>query len=347
MKQWCRNLAVAASLAVMSTQAVAQQTLIYGEAAPNRGSRAAANTWLIEQIKNEAGVDIQEQWGGALFKASGSLTSIGNRVADFGTIISAYFPTEMTAHSIADLPLGYSDPWVMMRATDELMRTEKVAEHLRDLGLVYIGSNTTTAVDIGCKGVTVKSLQDLDGLKVRVAGVYGRAFSDKYGVIPVNESIYKAYQGLDSGLYDCTMGYAYIGIALKWQEQFTSYTRLNWGQFGGLGLFMNADAWDELGPEKQAIVAKYGAQLADHFGESVLRDTEAAYDTMKEAGIEVLEVTDADKTELLTAAQPYIGEWLERANASGLDGQALLDEFQGLLEKYETERQEQGYPWER
>ena len=336
-----------ASLAVAPTFASADQTLIFGEAGPNRGARAESLKWLIGQIRERTDLEVQEQWAGALFKTSGALDGIGNRVADFGTIVASYNPTEMTGYTIADLPLGYSDPWVLMQAADELMRTSpEIQNQLENLNLVYIGTATTTGLDVGCKGKTITTLEDLEGVSIRVAGSYGRTLSDKYGVIPVNDSIYKAYQGLDTGLYDCSFGYAYVTKSLRWYEQFTSYTRMNWGQFGGLGVFMNADTWDDLGSENQAILTELGKGMTRHFGEAIQAATLEAYDLMEENGIEVLDITDTARSELLAASEPYIEEWVERADKSGIDGKALLAEFRGLLEKYEADKKANGYPWD-
>ena len=38
---------------------------------------------------------------------------------------------------------------------------------------------------------------------------------------------------------------------------------------------------------------------------------------------------------------------LERANAAGLDGAALLEQYRALLTKYTEERDSKGYPWVR
>ncbi|MCV6587307.1 MAG: C4-dicarboxylate TRAP transporter substrate-binding protein [Marinibacterium sp.] len=335
-------------LALGPMAAAAQQTLIFGEAAPNRGARSETLTWVINEITDKTGMPVQEQWAGALFNAAGALDGIGSRVADFGTVIAAYNPTELTGYNIADLPLGYTDPWVLMQATDDLMRsTPEIQQQMADLGLVYVGGSTTTALDLGCKDKTITTLADFDGVSVRVAGTYGRALSDVYGVIPVRDSIYNAYQGLDTGLYDCSMGYAYVTNALRWYEQFTSYTKLGWGQFGGVGLVMNLDTWESLSPEDQAAITEIGKQMTNHFGEAIQAETQAAFAQMEENGIEILEITDAEREQLLASSEPYIAEWVERANKSGLDGEALLVTFRGLLDKYEQERIEQGYPWER
>jgi TRAP-type C4-dicarboxylate transport system substrate-binding protein len=348
MKRWIKNLAAASVLAMLAIPASAEKTLIFGEAGPDRGYRAAATKWFLDQVEQQTDIKFQRQWGGALFKAPAALSAIGSQVADLGTIIAVYNQAELVGYNIADLPLGVSDPWVQMQATDDLMRSSSaIKAQLDDLGVVYIGTFTTTGVDIGCKGERVENLGDLAGLKVRGVGAYGRALSDSFGVIPVNESIYKAYQSLDSGLYDCTQGYAYASTALKWDEIFTSYTKMNWGQVGGVGLFMNKDTYDSLTSEQRTAIDNAGAGLTKYFGETILEGNAKSIEQMRAAGIEILEVSESDRKALLKASEPYVDDWVERANKAGLDGKAVLKEFRSLQAKYTRELEKKGYPWTR
>ena len=337
-----------ASAALMSVPLSASaETLVYGDAGPNRGKRAEAASWFFDQISEQTGIEIQEQWAGALFKASGAVDGVGSRVADMGFLIAAYAPTEMVAYTIADLPLGYTDPWVLMRATHEFMQTTPSVEaKMRDLGVVYISAGTTTAVNDGCKGTAINQLSDVKGAKIRVAGVYGTALNEAHGAIPVSDSIYNAYQGLDTGLYDCTLGYTYVSSALRWYEQFDSYTFLNWGQFGGIGTFMNADAWDELGAEKQEKIASLGSEMIDVFARLIEEDTAAAIAKLEENDVKIAEISAEEHAALIESTQPYIDEWIARADKAGLDGAALLERFRGLLAKYQAEVDANGHPWD-
>jgi TRAP-type C4-dicarboxylate transport system substrate-binding protein len=344
-------LAAAALGALIGSVSMAQAetTLILGEAGPNRGARAAALNWFAEKASELSGNDLKFdiQWGGALFKAGAALNGVADGVADLGTIISVYFPQEMVAYGIADLPLKNDDAWVGMKATNDLMRNnEAIRQNLADMNLVYIGTFTTSAVHIGCKGTAIRSVDDISGLKVRGVGAYGDTFKDM-GANLVPMSIYDAYQGLDSGLLDCSQGYSYATAALKQHEVIDSYTLLNWGQVGALGILMNKDVYDSLSPEAQEALAAAGDGIADELGRLITADNEKAIETMKAAGVEVIELPEADRAKLVEGGATYVDAWIERANAAGLDGAGLLGDYKALIAKYEAERDEQGYPWTR
>ncbi len=166
------------ALGAIASQATAATTLIYGEAGPNRGARAEALQWFADEVENrsEGDLNFNIQWGGALFKSAAALQSISDGVADTGTIIGVYYPQEMSVYGIADLPLANPDAWVGMKATDEFMRNNATArQDLANKNLVYIGTFTTSAVHIGCRGDAIRTIEDIKGKKVR-----GTALTAKY-----------------------------------------------------------------------------------------------------------------------------------------------------------------------
>jgi len=340
-------LTVAATLSVST--AIAQTVLIHGEAGPNRGARAAAIQWFADQVaeRSEGDIRIDVQWGGALFKANAALQSIHDGVADMGTIISVYYPQEFASYGIADLPLDNPDAWVGMRATDEMFREDPAIKNVLDSkNLVYIGTFTTSQVNIGCKGTAIRSVADIDGLKIRGVGAYGKVFGEM-GANMVRMSIYDAYQGLDSGLIDCSQGYSYAVTALKQAEVMDSYTLLNWGQVGGVGTFMNKDAFDALSTEQQQLLLDTGSDMVDYFGEILTDANEKAVADMKAQGIEVIDLPDAERALLLEKGEAHVDNWVETAAKTGLDGESLLADYRELLTKYASERDAKGYPWTR
>lgn len=335
------------ALLAMAPGAWAQTTLIYGEAGPNRGARAEATQWFADQVAalSDGDLRIDINWGGALFSEKAAVQSIRDNVADLGSVIAVYFPREMVAYGIADLPVQNPDPWVGMRATHELMRSNpQIQKNLADQNLVYIGTYTTSAVQIGCKGAPVNSVADIRGKKVRGVGAYGKVFRD-LGANAVDMSVYEAYQGLESGLIDCTQTYSYLVEALKFDEVFDNFTFLNWGQIGGLGIMMNKDAFDALTPDQQAAILKAGDGLADEFGRIIGDANDASIRVLRDKGTPVAEFSAQDRSQLVTAGQTYIDEWVARAGESGLNGAALLAQYTDLIAKYGAMRDAQGYPW--
>lgn len=342
-----KKLSMATALVAAGTVAHAETTLIHGEAGPNRGARADALQWFADQLteRSDGDLKVDIQWGGALFKSNAAVQSIADGVADMGSVIAVYYPQEMAGYGIADLPVNNPDAWVGMRATDELMRNSpEIQADLADKNLVYVGSWTTSQVNIGCKGEPIRTVADIAGKKVRGVGAYGKVFGENDANM-VNMSIYDAYQGLDTGLIDCSQGYSYAVAALKQAEVMDNYTILNWGQVGGLGIFMNKDTYDSLSAEQQELIGQVGSDMADEFGRMINEANDKAIESMKEQGVEVIELPAEEREKLVEAGKKFLDEWVETANASGLPGEELLAEYQSLITKYTEVRDAEGYPW--
>ena len=342
-------LGLAATVAVSSV--MAQDVLISGHSSSGRGPFGEGIKWFHGEVEKRSGgeVKIDPQWGGALFKAPAARQSIADGISDLGMVIGAYTPREMVAYTIADLPVLGADPWVGMRAIHEMMVTEpSIKAQLDEQNLVYLGSYTTSAVQLICNGAPVTNIEDIKGRKIRGIGVYGKVFKE-LGANLIPMSYYKAYQALDTGLIDCTQGYSYSTRSLKHYEVADNITLINWGQVGALGMFANKEAFDRLSPKLQQVLREVGADIADYYGERVSVANEESLVAMQ-AGIDgrkfqVHTLSDEQRSVLISKGESYIRDWVENANQSGLDGEALLMRIKALVAKYEKQRDEQGYPW--
>ena len=88
-----------------------------------------------------------------------------------------------------------------------------------------------------------------------------------------------------------------------------------------------------------------GEGLADEFGR-ILTDANArSVKILQDKGTPVLKISDEDRARLSEAGKKYIGEWIQRADGAGLDGQALVDRYTALIAEFAQQRDEQGYPW--
>ena len=61
-----------------ASSAAMAMTLIYGEAGPNRGVRAEATQWFVDQVaeRTNGELTIDVNWGGALFSEKVAVQSI-------------------------------------------------------------------------------------------------------------------------------------------------------------------------------------------------------------------------------------------------------------------------------
>lgn len=344
---------IALSAGMIATPASSETVIYYNHGTASKGTIPATLKWYKKRVADltEGDIRVELQWGSALFKATAAVQSIGDGVAEAGTIIAAYFQKEMAAYSIANLPISGSNVWVALKAADKMMRTEpQITDHLAKNNLVYVGTFTGSAVNIACAGDPIRSVDDIKGKKIRGTGVYGKVFGD-LGATRVNLSVFEAYQALDTGLIDCTQGYTYVIPTLKWDEVIDSYTILNWGQVGGVGFFMNKEFFDGLSEANQGAIMQAGQEMTNVYAKivsgvngKVLKGLRSSEGSKK---IEVIDLGEADTAKLNAASQPFIDEWRENAQSVGLDPDTLMASFVAAVDEYSAEFEAKGYPWER
>lgn len=347
-----RGLALAAALTGISiaAPAMAEMTLNFTDQSANRGARAETTNWFASELEKRTNgeIKVEVHWGGALLKAKAAAKGIGDGAADMGFLIGVYNPGLHPGFLLADLPTQYSDPWASTRALYELNTTnEAMLAEWDKLNLHFVANITTGPIQMVCKDKAISSISDLEGVKMRGISVYGKVAKD-LGAIPVKMSAYDTYQGLDTGLIDCTMFYSYAIPAFKLNEVATDVTLLDWGALMALGIAMNKDTWEAMTPEQQQVVTDLGSEMVDVYAEKITAANAEAVADLKAAGtISFNDFPEAQKAELLAASKNYMGDWKEKAAKAGIDAEALAGEYTALLEKWEAERQANGYPWTR
>jgi TRAP-type C4-dicarboxylate transport system substrate-binding protein len=230
------------------------------------------------------------------------------------------------------------------------MQSAGVSDSLAKQNLVFVSSYMLSNVIMLCKGDAVRSLADIKGKKIRGVGTFGKIFGD-LGANLVSMSIYKAYQGLDNGLLDCSQGYMNASLALKQHEVTDSLTKLNWGIYTGLGIFINKDALARLSPSQRMTLNDVGADFIDYLGQNVLQSDSEAEQRFTQGidgkRLEIISLSPLDSAKLYSASQSHIIKWENEANDSGLDGKAMIENYKALLSIYSQERDRDGYPWSR
>lgn len=345
-----RNLAAILTTLALTAPVQAEMTLNFTDQSPNRGARAETTNWFVEQLaeRTNGEIKVEVHWGGALLKAKAAAKGIGDGAAEMGFLVGVYNPGLHPAFLLADLPTQYSDPWTATRAFYELNTTNEVLQAEWDaLNLHFISNVTTGPIQMVCKDTAISSVTDLEGVKVRGISVYGKVAKD-LGAIPVKMTAYDTYQGLDTGLIDCTMFYSYAIPAFKLNEVATDVTLLDWGALMGLAFVMNKDAYEAMSPEHQAVIDELGSEIVDVYAEKISGANDAAIADLKAAGtVTFHDFPEAQKAELLAASKGYLEEWKAKGDKAGFDANAVQAAYMGLLEKWDAERTSKGYPWTR
>ncbi|MCA0922677.1 C4-dicarboxylate TRAP transporter substrate-binding protein [Pseudooceanicola nanhaiensis] len=351
MKHFLKAATAAGILSVAALQAQANTVLIANEPGPNRGARAHALEYLAEQIKERTNgsVTVDQNWGGALFKANAALDSLSAGVADMGVIIGAYAESEFPELQMGGLLLKPAHPWVMMKAMYELFTTnEYVKGRMEEMNLVYVNSFSLSPGILACRGEGIRTVADIKGTKVAHTGASGEIFAALGGNM-VKMPIYDVFQGMETGLIDCSVTYAYFAVATNLNEQVDTMVDLKLSTVTSLATFINKFTFDSLSPEEQEAILSTGADMTDYYGEYLQEADDKAMAALAEGenAVEFVEFPAEEYPVLHATAGPLIEKWKQDVAAHGGDGEALLAELYTLMDKWTAVMEAEGLPWDR
>ncbi|PSF11912.1 ABC transporter substrate-binding protein [Marinobacter fuscus] len=342
------------AISLFSISLSAETTLRYSETGPNRGTRAQAIEYFMKNATELSGGELKFDihWGGALldYKAAAGGLSVGT--ADIGSVLAVYAPTKLKALAIGDIPHQSADPWVGMRAMYELMNTnESLKKLLEKENLVYLTNFSSSGVQFECSGSNkIESIEDIKGKKIRAVAIYSKVLND-LGAEIVGVTAGEIYQALDTGLVDCSASYLYTVRALKTFEVIDHLSLSDWGQIAGFAIVMNADSWSYLSASEQKALREAGSNMIDYFARLQVEEMDSVVDGLEtgEIGnqVPVTRWAPEERQRLVEASEKYTQDWIELLNKSGVSGEKIWEQYMDIVARYEKEKEELGYPWER
>jgi len=181
----------------------------------------------------------------------------------------------------------------------------------------------------------VKTLSDLKGLQIRATGLSAATLA-ALGATPVAMPQAEAYESLSKGVVEGNLGPTEILKGWR-QAEVTDYITITPFLYNTLFFFtMNTDKWNKISDkDREAIL-----EINQRFFEEVAcglwdKQNEAAYSyAVNENGMEVIELSDAEKETWLNLVKPVQDDFVSKMDAQGFSGREILDAVQNLSENY-------------
>ncbi|WP_192800586.1 TRAP transporter substrate-binding protein DctP [Brucella anthropi] len=336
--------ALSALVALASiTSAMAKTTLNYSHYGPDRGTDAEILHQFAQEIDTGTAGEVQVRitFGGALLSTQETARGVGSRVADMGTFIAAFNPTEFLNYLVVDLPVTPSNPWVGVRTAMDLVESDALVKGEFDrMNLKLLANFATGPIILMCRE-RIDTLAAMQGEKFRIQPPHSRQF-EQFGVVSVSVSTPEVYQSLDRGYITCAQGYITSMVPYRQYEVAKYVLEIEQGQALGYGTVINKQVFESLTSEHQAVVVDAGKKLAERFAEKAvasLKNDRAALTA--EHGVQFLKLSEEDQKTLDAAAEVPLDLFREAANPQ------VLNHVINLAEKYQAELAADGYPWDR
>jgi TRAP-type C4-dicarboxylate transport system substrate-binding protein len=324
-------LILAALIGFVSTGPVAAKTINLTYSIffpPSHGQCKAAMSWAKEIEKRTNGqVAIQIFPTGTLTKPQQCYDGVVNGISDIGMSVFAYTRGRFPVMEALDLPLGYPSGKVATRAANAFYQKFQ-PEELKDVKVLYLHGHGPGLLHTK---KPVRSMEDMQGLKIRSTGLSARIVVALGGVavaMPQNA----AYEALQKGVVEGT--FAPMETLKGWKQaeviKYTTDSRAI-GYTTAMYVVMNRGKWNQLPKDVQQVFEAVSQEWIDVHGEQWDKDDKAGRAYTLSLGNEILELSDAETARWEKAVQPIMDDYVTAVQAKGLDGEAYVRMVKELI----------------
>lgn len=306
------------------------------------GHMEGMHWWASEVEKRSDGrIKIEEHYGGSLMGAIDTLSALEQGRVDAGYMSGAYWQAEMPLWSVDGLPFITEDGYAQAIAFYELYQNNEDfrAEWERNGVKLMIAPVATVAVT----GVStpVESLDDLDGMRLRVVGYVADAFSE-IGVEPVAIPPDEQYEAIQRGVLDGFGSLMFDAIPFFGLHEVAPhlvYTGV--GQYGSVALGLSLKTWDSTPPELQELMTEVAEEYMYEIepAQAEKFDDQACEQLLAEGG--TVSVIDEDEVNAWeaevgdTAVNGWKGAAAAGENLDEAAVEAFFEEYKAIIEENE------------
>ncbi len=327
-----------AAAAAMASAAFAQVTLKLHQFLPAQANvpKLILDVWADQvEADSEGRIKIERypamQLGGTPPEL---MDQVMDGVVDIVWTVVGYTPGRFPSTEVFELPFMMTDARAASRAYWEMFE-----KHMKDTEFadVHIMATWVHGPGIFHSKDPIATPDDLRGMKIRGGSRSINTLLTKFGATPVGMPVPAIPEALSKGVIDGTTIPWEVTPALKVPELVGNHT-----EFSGAALYtltfvlaMNKGTYESLPDDLKAVFDKNSGVDVSVFAGGTMEDADAPARVIAvEAGNNIVTLDEAATAEWRAIAQPVYDEWVADMNAKGIDGQALIDEAQMLIEKY-------------
>lgn len=275
-------------------------------------------------------IEWNEAFGGALYKANATLSSVEEGVTDVGWVFSFLEVAKLPLSQVSSYaPFSTANPSVQLAVMADLLdNSEAFRNEWEQYNLKVLGLTGTDGYDIYTKQ-PINGLAGLNGMKISAPGVLA-AWLRGTGANAVDGALTTFYTDIQTGVSDGVLSLALGVLPAKLYEVAPYIMRARIGTAFSGAVAINRDSWDALPAEVQEAMIAAGKFYTDAHGKHLLEAHEAAFGKMVEAGagqnppVTLSEMSQADREAWVNGLPDLAGEWAASAEARGLPGREFL-----------------------
>ncbi len=329
MKSLRAGLAALATLAMMgaSAGAVAEDypdiTFRYATGFPEAVYMNGPAIYFAEELEKRSGGKIKVKlfFGGTLGKSNEILDLVAKGAVDMGSVVQGYFTSALPFAAMTNsLPMTFFDGEAAMRAAMKMDKEnpDQIAEYEQNNIKPLINRFLPNYKLICTK--PVKTVKDLEGLKIRTFGNFMPKMFAALKATPVNVLPVEMYEALKRGSMDCSyLTYPFF-VVFKLYEVAPYVIDVKFGGINAYWLAINKRKFDSLPQNVQDLLVQTGKDATEWGVKETYRIEDESLAELMTKGVTLVKF---EEQQLLEDTVPdMIDEWIAEMAKLGKETEA-------------------------
>ena len=289
--------------------------------------------WAKEVETRTGGkVKVQTFPGGTLLPAKNILDGVISGLADIGNFAMSYQPGRFPVSEAVDLPLGFTSAKVASLTLYDLVEKYQPKEFEK----VKILTLFTCPPTHFMTKTPLKSLKDLKGMELRVAGTSAEVVK-RLGGIPVAMPQSETPEAIQKGVVKGMVSSLEILQDFKFAA-YTPYATIANLPVVTFAVVMNQEKWNSLPPDVKKVLDDMRREHALWTGTYVdSHVTEALVWSRKNYNHQVFALPASDAETVKSILKPMADEYVKRVTSQGLPGAQIVADAMALKKKNEQQ----------
>ena len=264
----------------------------------------------------------------------GTFDGVRDGVMDVSYVTASYTPARHPLPLLAELPGSGGTAEINSVAFSRIhwKHLHKAGEYK---GVKLLGVFTHGPGQMFLVKKPVNSIADISGMKIRSGGGISEASAKALGASPLVKPAPESYEILASGVADGTFFPAESIRSFNLDKVVKHATIFPGGFYSSaFGFVMNEEKWNKLSKQDQdAINSVSGEALARLAGQAWDAADKGGMEALRAAGVNIQQASPAFIAEVRSRTEPLANNWIQAANAKGLEGAKVLAEFREELKR--------------
>tara|TARA_Y100000590_G_C15683060_1_gene1000545 strand:- start:473 stop:1603 length:1131 start_codon:yes stop_codon:yes gene_type:complete len=261
-------------------------------------------------------------------------------ITDYTHSYITYQPGSFRLLHAPQLPFLFSSPQVASLVVEELY-PKHFKREFEKMGVYLAHCDCTSPYNIISK-TPIRTLEDLNGIKIRATGGLTSEIFRELGAAPVAIAAAETYPAFQRGVIDAVSLSASDIVAYRLQEIGPYYTRVDVNVLL-LHYSLNRQTFDALPQDLKAAfyhLLRIRSQLtAQNFYSGA--GYEHAFKTLRESGVEVFELEEEELNRWQNKVAPLKEQFIALHEAAGLPARAVVNDLESLATEYSSLTNEQ------